>query len=117
RVTEELDIYSKFNHALFHVYFQEQFFPNVLNNVCHCPHCASLALAKDNHIVCIAHKAVAPGLEFPVQLIQHNIAEQWAQWSALWYTDSCLFKLVRHHHTCLQVLMDKGYYPAVLDGS
>ena len=68
---------------------------------------ARLASAKDNHIVCVSHKAVSSAFQFMVKFIEHDVCTQRTQWPALRYSHFGFFEFSAPYDSCPKIFVDK----------
>jgi len=78
--------------AFLPVHFQFEFDFDVLGDAFHDSLCCPGCFYVDVAVVCVAYEGLASSFQFFVQVVQHDITEQWAQWSALCKA-SCYAKL------------------------
>ena len=94
---------------------QEQLLLDVRSDVRQRPLRRLPASAQDHHVVRIANEPVSPSLKLVIELVEQDVGENRADWSALWRSDRTGFALPVLRYRSLQELVDQRDDPSVPD--
>lgn len=101
---------------LVEVYFQMEFLFDELGQAFTYALRTPLAFAEDQAVICVTHEWMTAAFQLLVQFVEHNIAQQRAEWAALRRSLRCRLIYSVNHHASIKVFMYQAYDPAVLYG-
>ena len=104
---QKLPLNSSCHRTLLLVHPQLQLLLQKLTHAAHHPLTRPLCLDVDVAIVCVADEPVPSPLQLLVQVIQHDVGQQWRERSALRRPLLCLHHHPIHHHPGLEIPPDQ----------
>ena len=75
-----------------------------------------LAFDRNDPIICVAGKAMAPPFQFLVERVQQNVCQKWGPRIALGDADLAASHVLSDQHPGVQVASDQGQQALVADG-